>query len=141
MATTPTVNVIVVVPPRDGHKGFWSLGRTRPGKGKFFPTGSTEFEATPEELAELNEDATPKRVLDSGEPNGQRSHPGFLTVVELDPATLAKRHADATAIAARQAADALDRAKAAAEATATQAREAASIAAATERAEQGRARK
>jgi len=47
--------VIVVVPKREFHQGFWSLGQTR-GQGVHFPTGKTEIEVTPEELAELKVD-------------------------------------------------------------------------------------
>jgi hypothetical protein len=47
--------VVVVVPRREFHAGFWSLGRTR-GQGVFFPTGKTEIEVTDAELKELRGD-------------------------------------------------------------------------------------
>jgi hypothetical protein len=58
--------VVVVVPRREFHPGFWSLGATR-GQGVFFPIGKTEIEVTPAELEELKGDETR----------------GFITLVEL----------------------------------------------------------
>ncbi len=137
MSTTQRTTVLVVVPPRKPHGGFWALGRTRPGHAVHFPSGPTEIDVTPEELAELREEET-KTFKDS---DGKEQTVSFLTVVELDPATLAKRRADATARAAQEAADALEKAQEQAEKTAALAKESAAIAAATEKAEQGKGRK
>jgi len=59
--------IIVVVPKREFHPGFWSLGLSRPGKAVHFPTGKTQIEVTEEELAELKVD----------------EEKGFLTLVQL----------------------------------------------------------
>lgn len=134
MAPSSTTTVLVVVPPRpEPHGGFWSLGRSRAGKGVFFPSGQTEIEVTPEELAELQEEAAERFVPDSAEPGGKKRVPGFITIVELDPLTIAKRRAEAEAKAAKAAAAALEKAKAEAETRAAAAREAAAIAAAAEK--------
>jgi len=58
--------VVVVVPKREFHAGYWSLGVTR-GQGVFFPTGKTEIEVTAAELDELK--------VDEGR--------GFLMLVEV----------------------------------------------------------
>jgi hypothetical protein len=47
--------VTVVVPRREFHPGYWSLGRTR-GQGVHFLTGKTQIEVTAKELEELRED-------------------------------------------------------------------------------------
>lgn len=130
-----TTTVVVVVPPRpEPHKGYYSLGRTRPGKGVFFPSGQTEIDVTAEELAELKEEATSKKVMDNSVEGGFRMAPGFLTVIELDPVTAARRRAAAEAEAAKQADDEAEALLAKAEERKKAAKKAAETAAALEQA-------
>jgi hypothetical protein len=102
------IPVTVVVPKREEFKGYYSLGRSRPGKGVHFETGKTDLEVTPTELAELKEDEAA----------------GFLIVIEYSPAEAAARRAAAAAAdAARAEADA-EKALAAAQAKADEAKKA-----------------
>src|SRR5689334_21189122 len=85
------IPVTVVVPKREEFKGYWSLGRSRPGKGVHFEAGRTDLEVTAEELKELREDEVA----------------GHLIVIEYSQAEAAARRAAAAAAeAAKLEADA-----------------------------------
>lgn len=84
------IPVTVVVPKREEFKGYWSLGRSRPGRGVFFETGRTDIEVTAAELAELKEDEAAKH----------------LVVVEYSPAERAARLAAQAEDDAKKAEDA-----------------------------------
>lgn len=55
MAQDQKHKVVVVVPRREFHDGYWSLGGSR-GQGVKFPTGQTPIDVTDAELAELRDD-------------------------------------------------------------------------------------
>jgi hypothetical protein len=61
-AETKTTVVVVVAKERlgkgwTGPQGWWSLGASNPGRGRYFPPGQTRLDVRPDELAELQHDA------------------------------------------------------------------------------------
>jgi hypothetical protein len=110
------IPVTVAVPPRPDFKGYWSLGRSRPGHGVFFQTGKTDIEVTPKELAELKEEEASGYLLVVEYSPAERA--ARLAANAADAAKAAEADAEAALVAAQEKADLAKKAKAEAEAVA-----------------------